>query len=76
MDEQSFSTPRRRVINLPSRASIEELRTPAFEELLKGFGELNSVCKQANGDIKHLYTAHEYHSQALRDYRVPLTTQY
>lgn len=76
MDEPAFSTPRRRVINFPSGASIEELKTPAFEELLKGFWESKSACKQANGDIKHLYTAYEYHSQALRDSRVPLTTQY
>ncbi|KAH0465326.1 hypothetical protein IEQ34_005429 [Dendrobium chrysotoxum] len=76
MDEPSFSTPRRRAINFPSGASIEELKTPAFEVLLKGFWESKSACKQANGDIKHLYTAYEYHSQALRDSRVPLTTQY
>ncbi|XP_020592608.1 kinesin-like protein KIN-5A [Phalaenopsis equestris] len=76
MDEPSSSTPRMRDIILPSGASIEELKTPAFEELLKGFGEANYACKQENGDIKHLYTAYEVPSQALRDYRVPLTTQY
>ncbi|KAI0498240.1 hypothetical protein KFK09_021481 [Dendrobium nobile] len=72
--EPSCSTPKRRSINLPTVASIEELRTPPFEELLKGFWESKSAAKQINGDVKHLSTAFESHSQALRDSRVPLTT--
>ncbi|XP_020582997.1 kinesin-like protein KIN-5A [Phalaenopsis equestris] len=74
VDEPSCSTPKRRSINFPSVASIEELRTPPFEELLKGFWESKSAAKQINGDVKHLSTAFESHSQALRDSRVPLTT--
>lgn len=69
VDETSCSTPRKRSFNLPSIASIEELRTPAFEELLKSFWE-TKFSKQANGDIKHIAAAYE----ALRDSRVPLTT--
>ncbi|KAF2283372.1 hypothetical protein GH714_003589 [Hevea brasiliensis] len=68
VDEPSCSTPRKRSFNLPSVASIEELRTPAFEELLKSFWD-TKYAKQANGDIKHLAAAYE----ALRDSRVPLT---
>ncbi|CAL9134934.1 unnamed protein product [Musa textilis] len=71
VDVPSCSTPKRRPINLPSLTSIEELRTPAFEELLKSFGD---VVKQANGDVKH-YSAGSYETQlqSSRDSRVPLT---
>ncbi|EHA8591203.1 putative Kinesin-like protein KIN-5A [Cocos nucifera] len=72
VDEPSCSTPRRRVINLPSVKSIEELRAPAFEELLKSFWEAKSDSKQVNGDnIKHFSGAHEFQSQTPR---LPLTT--
>lgn len=54
--------------------SIEELRTPAFEELLKSFWEARSGSKQVNGDAKHLSGAFESQAQATRDSRVPLTT--
>ncbi|KAJ9188929.1 hypothetical protein P3X46_000279 [Hevea brasiliensis] len=67
-EPSSCSTPRKRSYNLPSVASIEELRTPAFEELLKSFWD-SKYAKQANGDLKHLAAAYE----ALRDSRVPLT---
>nr|XP_010937758.1 kinesin-like protein KIN-5A [Elaeis guineensis] len=73
VDEPSCSTPRRRSINLPSIASIEELRTPAFEELLKSFWEARSTSKQANGEVKNHSGAYESQAQALRDARVPLT---
>lgn len=65
VDAPSCSTPRKRSFNLPSIASIEELRTPAFEELLKTFWDLKST-KQANGDIKQ-------HMNGAYDSRVPLT---
>ncbi|KAF8402800.1 hypothetical protein HHK36_010891 [Tetracentron sinense] len=71
VDEPSCSTPRKRPFNLPSLASIEELRTPAFEELLKSFWDSKSA-KQANGDLKHLLGAYEA-AQSFRDSRVPLT---
>ncbi|KAJ4830991.1 Kinesin-like protein KIN-5D [Turnera subulata] len=71
VDEPSCSTPKKRSINLPSIASIEELRTPSFEELLKSFWDAKST-KQANGDIKHFVTAYET-AQSLRDSRLPLT---
>ncbi|XP_010253418.1 PREDICTED: kinesin-like protein KIN-5D isoform X2 [Nelumbo nucifera] len=70
VDEATCSTPRRRSFNLPSMASIEELRTPSFEELLKSFWETRSP-KQANGDVKHLSGAYEA-AQSLRDSRLPL----
>lgn len=69
VDEPSCSTPRRRPYNLPSSGSIEELRTPPFDELLKTFWDGKSS-KQANGDIKHLIEAATH---SLRDPRVPLT---
>ncbi|KAJ6299692.1 hypothetical protein OIU76_020634 [Salix suchowensis] len=71
VDEPSCSTPRKRPYNLPTVASIEELRTPAFEELLKSFWDSKSS-KQANGDIKHIVAANDA-AQSLRDSRVPLT---
>ncbi|XP_072961377.1 kinesin-like protein KIN-5A [Typha angustifolia] len=73
VDEPSCSTPTRRLINLPSEASIEDLRTPAFEELLKSFWEARAASKQANGDTKYFSGTYESQSQALRDSRVPLT---
>ncbi|KAK6144553.1 hypothetical protein DH2020_021373 [Rehmannia glutinosa] len=42
VDQPSCSTPRKRPINPPSIASIEELRTPSFEELLKSFWDAKS----------------------------------
>uniref|UniRef100_A0A803PWF6 Kinesin motor domain-containing protein n=1 Tax=Cannabis sativa TaxID=3483 RepID=A0A803PWF6_CANSA len=72
VDEPSCSTPRKRSFNLPSVASIEELRTPDFDELLKPFWEAKSV-KQANGDVKHIAGPYEATPQSLRDSRVPLT---
>lgn len=71
VDEPSCSTPRKRSFNLPSIGSIEELRTPSFDELLKSFWDSKSP-KLANGDIKHVAGAHES-AQSLRDSRVPLT---
>lgn len=71
MDEPSCSTPRKRSFNLPSVASIEELRTPAFEELLKTFWDARSA-KQANGDVKQIGVVYES-AQSVRDSRVPLT---
>uniref|UniRef100_A0A166DF31 Uncharacterized protein n=1 Tax=Daucus carota subsp. sativus TaxID=79200 RepID=A0A166DF31_DAUCS len=63
VDQPSCSTPKKRSFNLPSITSIEELRTPAFEELLKSFWE-SKASKLANGDIKQ---------HILGDSRVPLT---
>ncbi|KAK6144525.1 hypothetical protein DH2020_021345 [Rehmannia glutinosa] len=68
VDQPSCSTPRKRPINPPSIASIEELRTPSFEELLKSFWDAKSS-KQANGDVKHILEA----AVSMRDSRVPLT---
>lgn len=71
VDEPSCSTPTRRLFNLPSVSSIEELRTPSFEELLKAFWDAKSQ-KLANGDIKHIGLYED--TQSVRDSRVPLTT--
>ncbi|KAK4255008.1 hypothetical protein QN277_008071 [Acacia crassicarpa] len=70
VDEPSCSTPRKRPFNLPSISSIEELRTPPFEELLRSFWDAKSP-KLANGDVKHVgsYEA----SLSVRDSRLPLT---
>ncbi|GJN36240.1 hypothetical protein PR202_gb25082 [Eleusine coracana subsp. coracana] len=53
VDEPSCSTPRRRQIDLPSVESIEELRTPDYDELLKSFQQSRGSWKQANGDMRH-----------------------
>ncbi|XP_010520314.1 PREDICTED: kinesin-like protein KIN-5D isoform X2 [Tarenaya hassleriana] len=72
VDESSSSTPRKRSFNIPSIGSIEELRTPAFEELLREFWEARSS-KQGNGDVKqHLIRAYEA-AQLLSDSRFPLS---
>lgn len=71
VDEPTCSTPRKRSINLPSVTSIEELRTPAFDELLKSFWDSKSG-KQANGDVKHILGQFEG-AQSVRDPRLPLT---
>ncbi|CAI9105253.1 OLC1v1004137C1 [Oldenlandia corymbosa var. corymbosa] len=69
VDQPSSSAPNKRAYNLPSIAAIEELRTPAFEELLKSFWDSKSL-KQANGDVKqHLLEA----AYSLKDSRHPLT---
>ncbi|KAM0948208.1 putative plus-end-directed kinesin ATPase [Dioscorea sansibarensis] len=69
VDEPTCSTPKKRAINLPSMTSIEELKTPPFEELLKSFWDAKSPSKQANGDAKHyLHT-----TDAMKDSRSPLT---
>ncbi|KMZ64308.1 Kinesin-related protein-like [Zostera marina] len=74
VDEPSCSTPKKRTINLPSASSIEELRTPAFEDLLKFFWESKSGAKFVNGDVKHLLGSYDSQTQAWRDSRMPLTT--
>uniref|UniRef100_A0A5B7A4Y4 Kinesin motor domain-containing protein n=1 Tax=Davidia involucrata TaxID=16924 RepID=A0A5B7A4Y4_DAVIN len=74
VDQPSCSTPKKRSFNLPSIASIEELRTPAFEELLKSFWDGKSS-KQVNGDVKHILgAAHDANATpSSRDSRVPVT---
>ncbi|XP_049933922.1 kinesin-like protein KIN-5D isoform X2 [Nymphaea colorata] len=52
VDEPSCTTPRRRPFNLPSITSIEELRTPPFEELIRAFWDTKS--RLPNGDAKQL----------------------
>ncbi|CAH1418273.1 unnamed protein product [Lactuca virosa] len=60
VDEPTCSTPKKRPFNLPSITSIEELRTPSFEELLKYFWDSkSSSLKLPNGTT--------------RDSRLPLT---
>jgi kinesin family member 11 len=74
VDEPSCSTPRRRQIDLPSAESIEELRTPDYDELLRSFRESRAVWKQVNGDTKHVPEAQEESTSpsSVRDARVPL----
>ncbi|XP_074578266.1 kinesin-like protein KIN-5A [Curcuma longa] len=68
VDAPTCSTPKRRPINLPSAASIEELCTPAFDELLKSFWETTPTAKLPNGDVKNYSGA----NQSI-DSRSPLT---
>lgn len=70
VDEPSCSTPRRRQIDLPSVESIEELRTPDYNELLKSFRESRGSWKQANGDTRYLSEAAQ--EQTVIDSRIPL----
>ncbi|TVU18121.1 hypothetical protein EJB05_34194 [Eragrostis curvula] len=72
VDEPSCSTPRRRQIDLPSVESIEELRTPDYDELLKSFRESRGSWKQANGDMRHFSDAQDPTSPSVKDSRVPL----
>lgn len=74
VDEPSCSTPRRREIDLPSAESIEELRTPDYDELLRSFRESRAGWKKANGETKHLPEAQEESTSPslVRDGRVPL----
>ncbi|PKA63284.1 125 kDa kinesin-related protein [Apostasia shenzhenica] len=65
VDESTCSTPKRRSMNIPSEEFIEQLRTPAFEELLKSL-------KQANVEGKQISGMNESHP--FRDLRAPLTT--
>lgn len=75
VDEPSCSTPRKRPIDIPSIESIEELRTPASEELLRVFRD-EKLLKQANGDVKqqqHLIRASSIYEAAVSDSRFPLS---
>ncbi|KAH6821999.1 P-loop containing nucleoside triphosphate hydrolases superfamily protein [Perilla frutescens var. hirtella] len=64
VDRPSCSTPTRRSMNIPSIASIENLKTPCFEELVK------SLSKQANGgDVKQQHVS----DLSSREPRLPLT---
>lgn len=58
-----------KTFNLPSMASIEELRTPAFEELLNIFRGADYSVKQPNRNLEAAATA------AIKslDSRYPLT---
>lgn len=69
-DRPSCTTPRRRPINIPSMALIEELQTP-FDELLQEFQKMKSEnrLKQANGELKHLVSDFS----SMRESRIPLT---
>eukprot|EP00252_Welwitschia_mirabilis_P020280 TRINITY_DN4937_c0_g1_i1.p1 TRINITY_DN4937_c0_g1~~TRINITY_DN4937_c0_g1_i1.p1 ORF type:complete len:1049 (+),score=167.40 TRINITY_DN4937_c0_g1_i1:454-3600(+) len=72
-DVPSCTTPRRRHIHLPSMSSIEQLRTPPFDELLQRFREskMETHSKYGNGDLKQI-AASEL-SSPQRDSRIPLT---
>ncbi|XP_010514907.1 PREDICTED: kinesin-like protein KIN-5D [Camelina sativa] len=77
VDEPSCSTPRKRPIDIPSIESIEELRTPASDELLRVFRD-EKLLKQANGDAKqqqqqHLIRAPSLYEAAVSDSRFPLS---
>ncbi|KAG8084519.1 hypothetical protein GUJ93_ZPchr0010g9483 [Zizania palustris] len=72
VDEPSCSTPRRRQIDLPRMESIEQLRTPDYDELLKSFRESRGSWKQANGDMKHFLELQEATPPPTTDSRAPL----
>ncbi|ESQ37425.1 hypothetical protein EUTSA_v10002384mg [Eutrema salsugineum] len=77
VDEPSCSTPRKRLIDIPSIESIEELRTPASEELLRAFRD-EKLSKQANGDAakqqqQHVIRASSVYEAAVSESRFPLS---
>ncbi|XP_010542610.1 PREDICTED: kinesin-like protein KIN-5A [Tarenaya hassleriana] len=53
VDEPSCSTPRKKNYKIPTVGSIEKLKAPAFEELLKEFRGSKSPKEQSNGEVKH-----------------------
>jgi kinesin family member 11 len=64
VDELSCSTPRRRQIDLPSVESIEELRAPDYEELLKLFLEsrvAGSRQMETRGIFQKCKNQHRHH---------------
>ncbi|XP_047321316.1 kinesin-like protein KIN-5D [Impatiens glandulifera] len=77
VDEPSCSTPRKRPYNLLSVASIEDLKTPSFEELVKSFWDSNKHSKESsNGEVKQSVAGLYYDggsAHSLRDPRLPLT---
>ncbi|CAL5334847.1 unnamed protein product [Camellia sinensis] len=50
-DQHSPSAPQKQPFNLPCPTSIEELKTPPFEDLLKSFWATRSKNQQLNGDV-------------------------
>ncbi|KAI8013900.1 Kinesin-like protein KIN-5D [Camellia lanceoleosa] len=50
-DQPSPSAPQKQPFNLPRPTSIEELKTPPFEDLLKSFWATRSKNQQLNGDV-------------------------
>ncbi|KAF3329937.1 kinesin-related protein-like protein [Carex littledalei] len=52
VDEPTCSTPRKRSIKVPSPKSIEELKSPAFDELIKAFWEDKVLAKHSGSDLK------------------------
>ncbi|KAL7248233.1 hypothetical protein ACSBR2_003026 [Camellia fascicularis] len=50
-DQPSPSAPQKQPFNLPCPTSIEELKTPPFEDLLKSFWATRSKNQQLNGDV-------------------------
>lgn len=65
VEGSSCSTPRKISFNQPSITSIEELRSPALEELLRLFREADSG-KQPNGNVNKSARAFEAVVQSLR----------
>ncbi|KAK8914324.1 125 kDa kinesin-related protein [Platanthera zijinensis] len=76
VDKESCLTPRRRSIRVPSVACIEELRTPAFQELIWSWEAKPASNKQISEEGKQFSGAQEAQAQGIvRDCRVPLTTK-
>ncbi|KAK8939766.1 125 kDa kinesin-related protein [Platanthera guangdongensis] len=76
VDKASCLTPRRRSIHVPSVACIEELRTPAFQELIWSWEAKPASNKQISEEGKQFSGAQEAQAQGIvRDCRVPLTTK-
>lgn len=59
MDEPTCSTPRKRMMKVPSPKSIEDLKSPAFDELIKAFYEDKVLSKNSGGDLKIVASAIE-----------------
>ncbi|KAJ4772189.1 Kinesin-related protein [Rhynchospora pubera] len=68
VDEPTCSTPRNRSIKVPSSKQIEELKSPAVDELIKAFWDEKALSKHSSDDLKNLAGANES-----QNYRQPFS---
>ena len=52
VDQQTSTTPKKQVIPVPSLASLEEMRTPSFEDLTRGMYSTEERPKWGNVESK------------------------
>ncbi|THG19576.1 hypothetical protein TEA_013990 [Camellia sinensis var. sinensis] len=72
-DQHSPSAPQKQPFNLPCPTSIEELKTPPFEDLLKSFWATRSKNQQLNGDVNKSLGLSEAAQSFHSEFYVPAT---